>query len=158
MQTHACRTRIGPQRCCQSMDYIWHLSNTKNRRLFWFSEKNRNRGKKITWGQSEKSLHFVPKIDPQKTTQKQLCMEFLKLKAERGWSTRSMPSAVVFNGKVCLQVSKVPDVLKFMGSERLHPSVPSKPATVDTRKAFNPLWRATIIEGGPKWPKKKKKK
>lgn len=93
MQTHVCRTRIGPQRCCHGTDQ--HPRNTKNRRLFWFSEQTGNTGRKWKSLQAnlKMSLFFWTKnCPPQKTTQKQFCMELLKFKAEKGWSTPSMPS------------------------------------------------------------------
>jgi len=99
MQIHVCRTIIGPQRCCQSTDRIWHLRNTKNRRLLWFSEQigNRGRKRKITSGQSENIFGFWTKNCPPKPTQKQFCMEFFIFKAEKGSSTQSMPSLLWYS-------------------------------------------------------------
>lgn len=41
--------------------------------------------------------------------------------------------AVVFNGKLCPLASKVSDIYKFTGPERLHLVVLREPATVDAR-------------------------
>lgn len=85
---HMCRTRIGPQRCCHST--VSEIEWTGGFFVRWTNWKQRKE-KKITSGQSENVLGFWTKNCPQKTTQKQLHMEFLKFKTEKGWNTQSLP-------------------------------------------------------------------
>lgn len=117
MQTHVCRTRIGPQRCCHGTDRTWHLRNTKNRRLFWFSEQTGNTGRKWKSLQAnlKASLFFLDqKLPTKKTTQKQFCMELSKFKAEKGWSTPSVPSLLWHS--MARFALRTPKFLKYINS------------------------------------------
>lgn len=134
---HACRTRTGPQRCCHSTNHIWQAWNIKNRRHFWFSEQIGN-----TRGRTRKSLQANLKMSsfywnkncsPENNSETVLHGHFKN--QSRKWLKNSANAtfAVVFNGKVCPQASKISDLYKIMRPERLHPNVPKEPVTINAR-------------------------